>query len=397
MNEIFIDVDYNQIYKAGQKIGGDVFLQSRDPVSQQIVCTLSDGLGSGVKANVLANLTANMAHKLSFSPMHLTKSAKIIMNTLPVCSERKISYSTFTIADIRVNQDKRVTVQLVEYDNPRVLHFSHSDVIDIVAQEVELQREGAFKHEIIRQSTFSMAQGERLIIFTDGVTQSGMGRSLPLGWRQSGVVQFVTTILQKDPHISSRELAAAITQKASALDGMAAKDDITCAVVYVRKPRKTLIVTGPPFTKERDEQLGERMRNFDGKKIVSGGTTAQIVARLFKTKVKVDLSCWSPKVPPASKMEGIDLVTEGMLTLGKVATALESKTSIYTMPDDAVRRFVMLLLDSDHVSFIVGTKINEAHQDPSIPVEIGIRRTIVGRIRQALEQNYLKETVLEYI
>ncbi|MDY0372088.1 MAG: SpoIIE family protein phosphatase [Sphaerochaetaceae bacterium] len=397
MNEIFIDVDYNQTYKAGQKIGGDVFLQSRDPVSQQIVCTLSDGLGNGVKANVLANLTANMAHKLSFSPMHLTKSAKIIMNTLPVCNERKISYSTFTIADIRPNLDKTVTVQLIEYDNPRVLHFSHSAVIDIVAQEIELHREGAFKHEIIRQSTFSMAQGDRLIMFTDGVTQSGMGRSLPLGWRQAGVVEFITNILQKDPHISSRELAELITRRASTLDGLAAKDDITCAVIYVRKPRKTLIVTGPPFTKERDAQLGERMRNFDGKKIVSGGTTAQIVARLFQTKVKVDLSCWSPQVPPASKMAGIDLVTEGMLTLGKVATALENKTSIYAMPDDAVRRFVMLLLDSDHVSFIVGTKINEAHQDPSIPVEIGIRRTIVGRVRQALEQNYLKETVLEYI
>ena len=129
----------------------------------------------------------------------------------------------------------------------------------------------------------------------------------------------------------------------------------------------------------------------------AGGTTAQIVSRLFGAKVSVDLSCWSRVVPPASKMEGMDLVTEGMLTLSKVATALEQKIPLHNMPNDAVRRFVSILLDSDQVSFIVGTKINEAHQDPSIPVEIGIRRTIISRIRQALEQHYLKETILEYI
>lgn len=397
MNGIFIDVDYHQTYKAGQKIAGDVFLQTKEPEPHHVVCTLSDGLGSGVKANVLANLTAHMAHKLSFSPMHLTKSAKIIMNTLPVCNERKISYSTFTIADIRSTAGHAISVQLVEYDNPPALHFSHDKLVHREVKCIDLHREGAFKEEVVRQSSFSMQEGDRLVMFTDGVTQSGMGKVFPLGWRQSGVSEFISSLISQDTAISSRELSAAIARKAYALDGYAAKDDITCAVVYVRKPRKTLVVTGPPFTKERDELLAVKMREFEGRKIVSGGTTAQIVSRLFNRKVSVDLSCWSREVPPASRMEGMDLVTEGMLTLSKVATALERKIPVHAMPNDAVRKFVSLLLDSDQVSFIVGTKINEAHQDPSIPVEIGIRRTIVGRIRQALEQQYLKETALEYI
>jgi hypothetical protein len=397
VKDIFIDVDYHQTYKTGQKIGGDVFLQSKKAESNQIVCTLSDGLGSGVKANVLANLTAHMAHKLSFSPMHLTKSAKIIMNTLPVCSERKISYSTFTIADIRFSNKADIVVQLVEYDNPPALHFAGTSRAPLETKDINLHREGAFKEELVRQSSFSMGMGDRLIMFTDGVTQSGMGKSLPLGWRTNGVSQYISEIIAKDPDISSRELSAAITRKAYALDGLSAKDDITCAVVYVRRPRRTLVVTGPPFTKERDEQLAQKIESFEGRKIVSGGTTAQIVSRLLEKRVSVDLSSWSQGVPPASKMEGIDLVTEGMLTLGKVATALEQRIPVNTMPNDAVRRFVSLMLDSDQVFFIVGTKINEAHQDPNIPVEIGIRRTIVGRIRNALEQLYLKETVLEYI
>ena len=398
MNNIFIDVDYAQVFKHGQKIGGDVFLLSRNPENNQIVSTLSDGLGSGVKANVLASLTAHMAHRLSFSPIDLSHSAKIIMDTLPVCKERKISYSTFTIADIRYGEDmEHIAVNLVEYDNPPSLRFSGPEPISWKRDKTELQREGAFKKEIVAQSAFNLEIGDRLVMFSDGVTQSGLGKSLPLGWRLDGVKSFVSEEIRKDPDISARELSRAIVQKAYSLDGLASKDDITCVVVYVRRPRRLLIVTGPPFTKEADEILGEKIRAFQGRKIVSGGTTAQIVSRLLGKKLTLDLSSWSKDVPPASKMEGIDLVTEGMLTLSRVATILEKRLNPAELPNDPARKFVEILLDSDQVFFLVGTKINEAHQDPNIPVEIGIRRTIIGRLRNALEEIYLKETSQEYL
>lgn len=398
MNNVFIDVDYAQIYKHGQKIGGDVFLLSRNPENNQIVATLSDGLGSGVKANVLASLTAHMAHKLSFSPIDLNHSAKIIMDTLPICKERKISYSTFTIADIRYKEkNEDIEVNLVEYDNPPSLRFNGSDQVRWAREKTELQREGAFKKEVISSSLFSLSPGERLIMFSDGVTQSGLGKSLPLGWRSDGVASFVKEEIEKDPDISSRELSRAIVNKANSLDGLSSKDDITCVVVYIRKPRRTLVVTGPPFTKEADEILGEKIRAFDGRKIISGGTTAQIVSRILGKRLTVDMKCWSKDVPPASKMEGADLVTEGMLTLSRVATILEKRLNPAELPDDPAKRFVEILLDSDQVHFIVGTKINEAHQDPNIPVEIGIRRTIIGRLRKALEEIYLKETSQEYL
>ena len=398
MNNVFIDVDYAQIYKHGQKIGGDVFLLSRNPENNQIVSTLSDGLGSGVKANVLASLTAHMAHKLSFSPIDLTHSAKIIMDTLPVCKERKISYSTFTLADIRYqNDNSNIEVNLVEYDNPLSLRFNGSNPVKWERTKTKLQREGAFKEEIVSSSQFKLDIGERLIMFSDGVTQSGLGKSLPLGWRLDGVREFVKKEISANPDISSRELSRAIVQKANSLDGLCSKDDITCVVVYIRRPRRTLIVTGPPFTKEADAALGERIESFDGKKIVSGGTTAQIVSRLFNKKLVLDMKCWSKDVPPSSKMEGIDLVTEGMLTLSKVAQILEKKMNLADLPNDPAKKFVEILLDSDQVHFIVGTKINEAHQDPNIPVEIGIRRTIIGRLRKALEEIYLKETSQEYL
>ena len=397
MNDLFIDVDYAQIYKDGQKIGGDVFLLSRNPENNQIVCTLSDGLGSGVKANVLASLTASMAHKMSFSPMDLTHSARIIMNTLPVCKERKISYATFTIADLRMVDSDQVAMNLVEYDNPSALVFQGSRSVQWDVEHIDLQRDGACKKEVLGHSMLNLPIGSRLVIFSDGVTQAGMGKSIPLGWRLNGVREFIHSQIEADPDISSHELAQAIACRAHSLDRLSAKDDITCMVVYVRRPRRTLVVTGPPFTKEHDEQLVQKISEFEGKKIVSGGTTAQIVSRLMQKPLKVDMSCWSPQVPPCSVMEGIDLVTEGMLTLSKVATALEQKKPVRSMDNDAVKKFVQVMQESDQVRFIVGTKINEAHQDPNIPVEIGIRRNLVGRLRKALEDVYLKETSQEYI
>ena len=397
MNNIFIDVDYAQIYKHGQRIGGDVFLLSRNPDNNQIVSTLSDGLGSGVKANVLASLTAHMAHKLSFSKIDLKHSAKIIMDTLPVCKERKISYSTFTIADIHYEENlEKINVNLVEYDNPASLRFNGSEPVKWDRERTELRRAGAFKNEVVVTSSFEMNYGERLVMFSDGVTQSGLG-TLPLGWRLDGVRTFISEEIERNPDISSRELSRAIVDKACELDKGMSKDDITCVVVYIRRPRRTLIVTGPPFTKEADVVLGEKIAAFKGKKIVSGGTTALIVSRLFDKKLTVDMTCWSPDVPPSSKMEGIDLVTEGMLTLSKVASILEKKIDVSELPNDPARKFVEILLDSDQVHFLVGTKINEAHQDPNIPVEIGIRRTIIGRLRKALEENYIKETSQEYL
>lgn len=398
MNDIFIDVDYSQIYKHGQQIGGDVFLLSRNKERNQIVAILSDGLGSGVKANVLASLTAHMAHKLSFSPMDLTHSAKIIMDTLPVCKKRKISYSTFSIADIRYSSGNHdIDVGFIEYDNPEALLFKQLKNIPWEGKTIDLNRKGAFKKELLHTIDFKLAVGDRLIMFSDGVTQSGLGLSLPLGWRHSGVKTFIERTIAANPKISSRDLTKHVVNKALNLDGFSSRDDITCACIYVRRPRRTVIVTGPPFEKSSDEILGEKLAAFDGKKIISGGTTALIVSRLFGKKVTVDMSCWSSDVPPVSKMEGIDLVTEGMLTLSKVAKVLEDMTPVYDLPNDAVKKFIEIMMDSDQVHFIVGTKINEAHQDPNIPVEIGIRRTIVGRLRKALEVNYLKETSQEYL
>lgn len=424
MNDVCIDIDYSQLFKSGQKIGGDVFLLDRNPGSNIITATLSDGLGSGVKANVLASLTSHMANKLSFSPMDLSHSAEIIMDTLPVDREKGISYSTFTIARVAFADDKSfISTDLVEYDNPASLRFSYADPVEWDKHATRLRRKAAIKEEIVYASSFDMKLGDRLIFFSDGVAQAGA----PLGafrdegvsaqtprpgsphrinaappeerlkeWGIENVQAFIRGLLLKDPSINSRDLARAIVTEAYKRDSYHPNDDITCAVVAIRKPRRVLIITGAPRNKESDRRLGEMIRDFDGYVIVCGGTTAKIVARELGKDVKADKSP-SGSLPPASIIDGIDLVTEGMLTLAEVGNRLEDKILLKHMPEDPAKRIIKILREIDQAQIVVGTKINDDTDDPAAAAKIGVRFPVIEKIVRSLERNYLKEVEVRYL
>ena len=424
MNDLCIDIDYQQLYKHGQRIGGDVFLLDRSDGSNIITATLSDGLGSGVKANVLASLTTHMANKLSFSPIDLNHSAEIIMDTLPIDKEKGISYSTFTMAKIVYANDKSfIRVGLIEYDNPESLRFSGTAPIEWEKRQTVLNRKNAVKREVIFSSEFDMQEGDRLIFFSDGVAQAGVslgempaarprpkvyGSKVPsirtqaasgvgiMGWGEQNVKSFIEEVLSKNPDISSRQLSREIVTQAYKFDKYKANDDITCVVVYVRKPRRTLIVTGAPRSRESDRKLGDIIRSFEGNIIVCGGTTAKIVARELGTSVKSDRSP-SGNLPPASIIEGVDLVTEGMLTLSAVNERLRNKILLKNMPEDPAKRIIKILRETDQVEFVVGTKINDDTDDPTTAAKIGVRFPLIDQITQSMRHNYLQEVEVNYI
>ena len=424
MNDLCIDIDYQQLYKHGQRIGGDVFLLDRSIGSNIITATLSDGLGSGVKANVLASLTTHMANKLSFSPIDLNHSAEIIMDTLPIDKEKGISYSTFTLAKIIFANDKSfIRVGLIEYDNPESLRFTDSSPVEWDKVTTVLNRKNAVKREVIYASEFDMHIGDRLIFFSDGVAQAGVslgelpqartrpavyGAKTPvvrsrnvsgvgaMGWGEENVKKFIEGVLEKQPDISSRQLSREIVTQAYKYDKYKANDDITCVVVYVRKPRRTLIVTGAPRNRESDKRLGDIIRNYDGNVIVCGGTTAKIVARELGTDVKSDRSP-SGTLPPASIIEGVDLVTEGMLTLSAVNERLQQKILLKNMPEDPAKRIIKILRETDQVEFVVGTKINDDTDDPTLAAKIGVRFPLIEHITRSMERNYLQEVEISYI
>jgi hypothetical protein len=389
--ESFIDVDFCQQAKHGQVVAGDVFLSRKIKEEGRVITVLSDGLGSGVKAGVLANLTATMALRYTTAFVDVRQSAKTIMDTLPVCEQRKISYSTFTIVDL----DEDGKTRVIEHGNPPLILLRGQTPVPIERASLTLE---TWKDRVIQYSEFDTRPGDRIVFFSDGVSQSGLGRAgLPLGWGQDRVTVFLQRQISAENEISSRELSRKLVAEALANDGRAAKDDITCGAIYYRRPRRLLVITGPPFSKERDTELAELVQTFDGRKVICGGTTASIVSRLLDRPVTMSLAQLDPEIPPGAVMAGVDLVTEGTITLAKVAEMLERGNPGEPLRKNPAADLVSLMLQSDIVEFMVGTRINEAHQDPNVPVELDLRRNIVRKIAFQLESRYLKESHLHFI
>lgn len=391
-DENFIEVDFCQRAKHGQLISGDVCLSEKVKEEGRMVSVLSDGLGSGVKASVLATMTATMALKFAASGMDIRRSAEIIMDTLPICSVRKISYSTFTVVDIASTGHTRI----IEHGNPPVLLIRPNAEVTIEKTEVRPER---WHDRVISFTSFDVQREDRIIFFSDGITQAGMGEyRTPFGWGLESVASFVREKIARNSQISARELSRCLVNRAEEIDGLTAKDDITCGVVYFRCPRQLLVMTGAPFNRARDVDLAKMAERTQGRKVICGGTTANIVARELNRPIQIDLrQARDSRVPPAAKMEGFELVTEGILTLGEVLRLLEQDFDPDELKTNAAVRLANMLLDSDIVRFAVGTRINEAHQDPNIPVELDLRRNIVKRIAQVLESKHMKRVIVQYI
>lgn len=387
-----IEVEYFQKNKHGNHVCGDHFVSKKVQNENRLVAVLSDGLGSGIKASVLASLTASMALHFTLKNEPILRTAKTIMATLPEDKYRKISYATFSIIDINSFGEAKV----IEYDNPTYLIIRDKQVFFPFKEKMVIKRE-KLNDAKVYTSKFNIKKEDRIIFFSDGISQSGMGSpTMPLGWDDK-IADYVIKEIENDPYISAKSLASKIVHRAERNDGFKLKDDSTCNVIYVRNPRNLLICTGPPFMEDKDAQLADYVKSFNGKKIVCGGTTSSIIARELNEEVEVGLISEDPSLPPASKMKGLDLVTEGILTIGKVAELLEETDYKGISSKGPAADIVRILLESDKITFMVGTRINNAHQDPNLPIELEIRRIVIKKIKRLLEDKFLKEVELKFI
>lgn len=392
MNDSFLDIDYVRINKHTELAGGDVFLTKRDTGNGGIVSVLSDGLGSGVKANVLATLTATLAAGCIGGRISIERTAEVITNSLPTCSIRGLSYATFTIIDI----DNSGFTRVIEYDNPPFLLLRNGEEVPVAKKEIAVDNEKGRK--LLLVSSFNLLPEDRIAVFSDGVTQSGIGTSaLPLGWQQQNAAAWITKSVRQNPKISSRRLAEQVTAKSTQNDIYEPKDDITCAVIYARKPRKLLIATGPPFDRDRDRELSRRIASYEGKKIINGGTTANIVSRELNREVTTDRQDNRDDLPPVSSMQGIDLVTEGIYTLSRALELLESGQLTSNGPPNGATAIIDHILESDIIDFLVGAGINIEHRTVYSDHRLESRERTVTRLEEFLKDRMFKEVRVEYI
>lgn len=392
-NDVFVEMECFQLCHDGEIVCGDDFLFERLEQESRHLAVLSDGLGSGIKANLLACMTTTMALEFVRSNMDVLLSAEIIMDTLPVCEVRRISYATFSIFDLQIGGKSRI----IEMDNPPFIHLRNGKDLKVSRQSMVSER---WPDRRVQLAEIYAITGDRLIAFSDGVAQAGLGQpGCKFGWRREGALEFIQAEVAKDPAISARELSQRVVYAARNHNkDNRCIDDISCMVIYLRKPRRLRLLTGPPFRPESDTAYAELVRNFDGKIILSGGTTANIVSRELKRPIDVDMKLVmkAGNLPPPARMEGVDLVSEGILTLTDVVQRLEADPPLTTPVPLAAKQMIDLFRESDEIEFIVGTKVNEAHQDPSLPMDLEIRRNIVRRLKTVLENKYRKRVLMRY-
>jgi len=391
-NHFYIEVNCQQRNFEGERISGDVFLSKRIPEENRVIAILSDGMGHGVKANILATLTATLAMNFTKEHKDTNVIAETVMKALPECSNRKMSYSTFTIVDIAFDG----STQIIEYGNPQSIIVRESKIFEPEWQCVILHGLNAGKD--IRTCRFTSQKEDRIVFYSDGIVQSGTGTTkYPEGWGMENTSAFVQKIVSNNKSISGQQLATKMVNMAFQNDGFSCKDDISCAVIYFREPRKLLLCSGPPVEPAHDAAMAGKVKGFDGKKIISGATTSNIIASQLGINIAESKDFEDPTLPPASFMEGIDLVSEGILTLSKVDELLKKYPGMGKRGRGPADQIVKLLLESDEIHLLIGMRINQAHHVPGLPLELEVRPTVARRILRTLEDKYLKEVHLTYM
>lgn len=360
--------------KRNEEICGDNIVFSHLPDSMTVV--LSDGLGSGVKANILATLTTRIASHLLAQGLSIESVVETVAQTLPTCSVRKLAYSTLSIAQMYSDGE----TDIFEYDNPATMVFSGTTL------QHPHYEERVVEGRKIRQTRLRLQDGDWLVLVSDGVLNAGIGGVWNLGWGWDSVAGYLER--QVRPTRMAQEVADRLLATVERLYGGKPGDDVSIAVVKARHKVTVTILTGPPLDRSLDEEAVEALLSARSPRVVCGGTTASIVSKRCGKPIEVDLNTSTPDVPPTARLEGIDLVTEGVLTL---SNALEQLRGPFTLHDlrlkvDGASSLLRTLLEADAIHFLVGSAINPAHQNPDMPRGLALKAQIVAEIGEELRR-----------
>lgn len=390
--KFYIEVVCKQKNHGDARVCGDVFYTKRIREEGRIIAVLSDGIGHGIKANILATLTSTLALNLTQEHKSVESIAATIMNTLPVDSVKEMNYSTFTIADIDVDGD----INILEYENPKTLFFRGARLFEPKWNVVVLEGVKHAGKEVLTTS-FRPLKEDRIVFCSDGVVQSGLGSDkYPVGFGLENLEKLLNDAIQEEHTISAEKLASKVIDRANLNDGFHPCDDISCAVIYYREPRKLMICTGPPVDPANDAMFADLLQQFEGRKIISGATTGDMIAREWGLKIEDESIMTDPELPPVSHMEGVELITEGILTLSKASELLKRFNSADDAGKGPADMLIKAMLESDEIHFLVGTHINAANQDPNLPIELEFRRTVVHRIARTLDEKFMKEVSMKF-
>ncbi len=380
MNDLCADIGYKSINHFGEELCGD-HVDVVEENENSTVIVLADGLGSGVKASILSTLTSKIISTMMAEGLSVEECVSTIAATLPVCSVRGVAYSTFTIMHIKDNE----YAEIIQYDNPHVIVLRDEVNYDYPKTEMNIGGKKIFK------SVIKLQENDIFIAMSDGCPHAGIGMTYNFGWKREDITEFMETIVPAG--YTAKNLSTMLIEECNKLYGGKPGDDATACVVKIRKRVPMNMLFGPPSNRDDAQRMMSLFFSKEGKHIICGGTTSSIAAKYLGKELKATLNFEKSDIPPIAEIEGVDLVTEGVITVNKVveyARDYLGDNEFYEhwsfRRDGASLISRLLFEEATDINFYVGRAINPAHQNPDLPINFNIKMNLVSELSECLKK-----------
>lgn len=380
MNDLCADIGYKSINHFGEQLCGDhVDIVEQSEASTVIV--LADGLGSGVKASILSTLTSKIISTMMAEGLPIEECVQTIAATLPVCSVRGVAYSTFTIIHIKDNE----FAEIIQYDNPQVIVIRNGENYEYPRVEMNIGGKKLYKTSI------RLKEDDIFVAMSDGCPHAGIGMAYNFGWKREDIIAFMETMAVSG--FTAKTLSTILVDECNRLYGEKPGDDATACIVKIRKREPMNMLFGPPANRDDCDRMMSLFFSKEGKHIICGGTTSSIAAKYLGKKLQASLDFGDSDIPPIAKIDGVDLVTEGVITVNRVLEYAKDyldkneKYEHWNFKRDGASLICQLLFEeATDINFYVGRAVNPAHQNPDLPITFNIKMNLVEELSKCLRQ-----------
>ena len=380
MNNLCLEYGYKSVHHYGEELCGD-HVEVAEQNENSIVIVLADGLGSGVKASILSTLTSKIISTMLAEGMSIDECVSTIAATLPVCSVRGVAYSTFTIMHIIENE----TIEIIQYDNPEVIMLR--DGVNFEYPRTEMTIDGKKIYKTIQH----LQEGDVFIAMSDGCPHAGTGNTYNYGWKRENIISFMEVMNMNG--LAAKNLATMLIEECEKLYANEPSDDATACVVKIRKREPINILFGPPLHPEDESSMFSLFFSKEGKHVVCGGTTSKLVAQFLGETIETIMNTEETDIPPMAKIDGVDLVTEGVVTINRVTEYAkdylgenERFEEWYFKKNGAAHICKLLFEEATDINFYVGKAINPAHQNPNLLINFNIKMSLIEDLSKSLRE-----------
>ena len=380
MNDLCAEIGYKSINHVGEELCGD-HVDIVEENENSTVIVLADGLGSGVKASILSTLTSKIISTMMAAGLPIEECVSTIAATLPVCSVRGVAYSTFTIIHILNNE----IAEIIQYDNPHVIVIRDDENYDYPKTEMNIGGKKIYK------TTLRLRENDVFIAMSDGCPHAGIGGKYNFGWSREDIIGFMESLVIGG--YTAKNLSTMLVDECDELYGHKPGDDTTACVVKIRRREPMNILFGPPSNRDDCDRMMSLFFSKQGKHIICGGTTSSVAAKFLGKPLRASLKFERSDVPPTATLEGVDLVTEGVITMNRVieyAKDYLGENQLYEQwnfkKDGASQIARLLFEEATDINFYVGRAINPAHQNPDLPINFSIKMNLVEELSSCLKK-----------